>query len=125
MAKTKTKLRFPNRKISATFLQFAEPLLESLGSTLSEAQMEKPLMIAWTVWNAVVYADVAQNNRTLDMIRSSIDQAPETKRLIEALIARKRARFADDHRLIGEYKLFHQKGEVRLRAEARDPRTKS
>jgi hypothetical protein len=125
MAKTKAKLRFPNRKISDTFLQFAEPLLEALGPDLSEAQMEQPLMIAWTVWNAVVYADVAKNNRSLDMVRSSMDQAPESKILVEALIERKRALFADDYRLIGEYKLFHKDGEVRLRAEARDPRTRS
>lgn len=121
----KTKLRFPNRKISDTFLQFAEPLLKALGPNLSVAQMEQPLQIAWTVWNAVVYADVAKNKRTLELLRSSMAQALESKVLVEALIERKRTLFADDHRLIGEYELFHKDGEVRLRAEARDPRPQS
>jgi hypothetical protein len=57
MATTKAKLQYPNHKISDTFLHFAEPMLEALGPNLTEAQMEQPLMIAWTVWNAVVYAD--------------------------------------------------------------------
>lgn len=121
----KTKLRFPDRKISDTFLQFAEPLLESMGPNLSEAQMEQPLKIAWTVWNAVVYSEVAQNNRMLELLRTSLDQAPEVKVIVEALIERKRTLFGDDDRLIGEYELFHKDGEVRLRAEARAPRTKS
>jgi hypothetical protein len=121
----KTKLRFPDRKISETFLQFAEPLLEALGPNLSEAQMKRPLNVAWTVWNAVVYADAAKNNHTLELLRSSTDQAPEAEALVEALIERKRTLFADDHRLIGEYEVFHKDGELRLRAEARDPRPKS
>jgi hypothetical protein len=121
MAKSKPKLKFPDRKISATFLQFAEPLLDAHGPNLTEAQMEQPLRIAWTVWNAVVYADAGGNARILGGVRTSTGHNPQLKGFIEALIDHKRTVFGDDHRLIGEYKLFRKDGEIRLRAEARDP----
>lgn len=37
------------------------------------------------------------------------------------MIERKRTHFGDDYRLIGEYKLYRQDGEIRLRAESRNP----
>lgn len=122
MANSKSKLKYPDRKISDTFLQLAEPWLDAFGPNATEAQMEPPLKIAWTVWNAVVYSDVAKKSSTLDLLRSSMDSDPESMELVEALIDRKRLLFDDDHRLIGEYKLFRKGGEFRLRAEARDPR---
>lgn len=124
MATPKPKLKYPDRKISDTFLQFAEPLLDAFGPNVSEAQMEQPLMIAWTVWNAVVYADAGTNKQTLADVQASMGHAPQLKGFVEALIERKRTHFGDDHRLIGEYKLFRKDGEIRLRAEARDPNTK-
>jgi hypothetical protein len=125
MAKSKPTLKYPDRKISDTFLQFAEPLLDAFGSNATEAQMEQPLMIAWTVWNAVVYADVGENGHMLDSVRTSMGHDPQLKGFVEALIDRKRTVFGDDHRLIGEYKLFRKDGEIRLRAEARDPRSRN
>jgi len=121
VAKSKPKLKYPNRKISDTFLQFAEPLLDAFGPNVTEAQMEQPLMIAWTVWNAVVYADAGEKGQMLESVRTSMGRDPQLKGFVEALIDRKRMVFSDDHRLIGEYKLFRKDGEIRLRAEARDP----
>lgn len=121
MAKSKSTLKFPDRKISDTFLQFAEPLLDAVGPNATEGQMEQPLMIAWTVWNAVVYADAGENKQMLDKVRASMAHDPQLKGSVEFLIDRKRMVFGDDHRLIGEYKLFRKHGGIRLRAEARDP----
>jgi len=114
MAKSKSTLKFPDRKISDTFLQFAEPLLDAVGPNGTEAQMEQPLMIAWTVWNAVVYADAGENKQMLDKVRASMAHAPQLKGFVEFLIDRKRMVFGDDHRLIGEYKLFRKHGGIRL-----------
>jgi len=47
---------------------------------------------------------------------------PVVKALVDFMIARKRRHFADDHRLVGEFKFVYKNGERRLRAEARDPR---
>ena len=58
-------LKYPERKISDTLLQFAKPLLDGLGPHATEAHMEQPLRVAWTVWNAVVCADVSADNQPL------------------------------------------------------------
>lgn len=119
MAKLQPKIRIPDRKISETFLHFAEPLLGILGPQATEGQMEEPLQLAFTVWNAVVYADAAGNSRFLNSLRKLTGNNP----LIAGLITRKRNLFGDDHRLIGQYKLSRKQGEIRLWAEARDPLT--
>ena len=122
MAKSKAKLKIPDRKISETFLEFAEPLLVPHGPNLTEAQMEEPLKIAWTVWNAVVYADAGGKRQILDQVRASSASNRQVQWLIESLIERKRKLFKEDWRIIGEYTLFRDRNEIRLRAEARDPR---
>ena len=66
MDNSQRKPPIPDQKISETFLHFAEPLLEAHGPNMTEEQMEQPLMIAWMVWNAVVYADAAENGRMID-----------------------------------------------------------
>lgn len=121
MARSKSKLKYPDRKISDTLLQFAEPLLDALGPNGTQAQMEQSLKIAWTVWNAVVYADVGGNARMLEGVRTSTKLDSQLGAFVEALIDRKRTLFGDDDRLIGEYKLRRKGDEWRLRAEARDP----
>ena len=55
MARPQARPRFPTRKISDTFLDFAEPLLSPLGAEASKQEMEGALQIAFTVWNAVVF----------------------------------------------------------------------
>ncbi|MEW5981806.1 MAG: hypothetical protein AB1806_05485 [Acidobacteriota bacterium] len=50
--------RFPDRKICETSLSFTEPLLQDLPTEGLVRQVEKVLQVAYTVWNAVVIADV-------------------------------------------------------------------
>jgi hypothetical protein len=83
--------------------------------------MEESLKIAFTVWNAVVYETANGETRFLDMLCHSMSSDPLVTAVIEPLIARKRNLFADDHRLVGQYKLTRKKGELHLWAEARDP----
>jgi hypothetical protein len=109
----------PDRKISETFLQFAEPLLETMGPQATQGQMEQLLQLTFTVWNAVVYADATANPQFLDYLRKVTGNDP----LIAGLITRKRELFGDDHRLIGEYKLTRKAGQLHLWAEARNPFT--
>ena len=93
---------FPDRKISETFLRFAEPLLEPLGLDATEHDMEEVLKIAFTVWNAVVYETANGEVRFLNMLRDSTSPEPYLAAMIEQLIARKRSLFGDDHRIVGE-----------------------
>lgn len=106
MAKRKSKLTFPDRKISDTLLRFANPILDGLGPDITEAEMERVLMVAWMAWNAVVYADVVGKTDLLDQFYTAMAHEPELKRFAELLVDRKRTLFGDDERVIGEYKLY-------------------
>ena len=121
MARAKTHAKFSNRKISETFLDFAAPLLEPLGPEATEQEMEQALKIAFTVWNAVVYDTVDRSSRWIDRLRDTMGDDPQVRAVVEHFVARKQRLFGHDHRLIGQYQLFHQGGELRLRAEARAP----
>ena len=126
MARAKTRKKIADRKISETFLDFASPLLDPLGAEATEREMENALQIAFTVWNAVVYDAVDRSSRWVDRLRNYLaGQDPRVQALIEQLVSRKQSLFGNDHRLVGEYQLYRQGGELRLRAEARAPRTKS
>ena len=107
-------------KISETFLKFAEPLTDALGEGITKEQLEQILKIAFTVWNAVVFDTVAGNNDFVSQLRS-LSSGDPVAATIEQMIRRKRKAFADDLRLIGNYKLTWTNGEWRLWAEARAP----
>ncbi len=124
MDQPNSRLNFPDRKISETFLEFADPLLAPLGPRATVKQMEAALKIAFTVWNGVVYDKVNGNSHFLDMIRNQTRHNREVAALVERLIARKRKRFGHDDRLVGKFKFIRKSGELRLRAEARDPTTR-
>lgn len=46
MTTAKSKLKFPDRKISDTLLQFAEPLFDGLGPHATEKHLERALKLA-------------------------------------------------------------------------------
>jgi hypothetical protein len=116
-----TARSFPDRKVSETFLDFTAPLLQILPTRATERQARKAFQLSFTVWNAVIFADVLQDHRHLDEIRRLTAGVPEMVVLIEQLIARKRTLFAEDERLIGNWELRQEKEGVHLWAEARDP----
>jgi len=109
------------RKISETFLEFVAPLLEAVGAEAVDHQLEQLLQVGFTVWNAVVFDAADTNSRFVDQLQDLTAQDPAVSALVEQLIARKRRLFADDQRLIGHYQLYRDRGELRLRAEARGP----
>ncbi len=111
----------PHRKISEIFLRFAAPLLHDLPSEAPEDRARKALRVSFTAWNAVVFADVLNEHRYLDELRRLTADKPETALLMEQLIARKRALFADDERLFGNLEVTRTEDGINLRAEARDP----
>jgi len=121
MTKAKRKPKFPDRKISETFLHFAEPLLEPLGPHATEEQENQALQIAFTVWNAVVYETANGNTHFMTMLQNLTGGQPEVAALVAYMISRKRTLFGDDHRLVGEFKFVQKDGERRLRVEARSP----
>lgn len=112
---------FPDRKISETFLQFSAPLLDALRNDAPERQIREALAVAYTAWNAVIFADVLNNKRYIDEARRLMADTGGPAMLIERLIARKRELFADDTRLIGNWKVTRTGDGIKFHAEARDP----
>ena len=112
---------YPNLKISGTFLHFAAPLFDNLPSVSREHRAQQALEVCFTAWNAVVLADVLNDHRHLDEIRRLTADRPETAVHMEHLIARKRALFVDDERMIGTWEIVRKDNGINLRADARDP----
>jgi hypothetical protein len=77
---------YPNRKISETFLHFAAPLLDDLPSEAPELA-QQALEVSFTAWNAVIFADVLNDQRYLDEIRRLTAAKPETALAMEQMIA--------------------------------------
>ena len=91
-----------------------------LPSEAPEHKAREALKVCFTVWNAVVLADVLNNHRFLDDIRALTAANPGTAFLMEQLIARKRSLFANDERLIGNWVVTRTADGVNLHAEACD-----
>jgi hypothetical protein len=115
------KMSFPERKISESFLEFAEPLLEFEDKPPTQDEVEKCLQLASTVWNAVVFDTVRGNTKFITQVRQLMAGHPPMTELVEAMILRKQSGFGHDLRLVGDYKVVQHDGEWRLRVEARAP----
>ena len=113
--------RFPDCKISETFLHFAEPVIHDLPSEAPEDRAREALQVSFTVWNAVIFADVLNNHAVLNEIRRLTAGNPETGLLVEQMIARKRALFAGNERLIANWEVTRTAEGINIRADARDP----
>jgi hypothetical protein len=109
------------RNISEMFLDFADPIVETLPEDGNAAQMEHALKIAYTMWNAMVLEEVKGDRHTLDLLHAAVVQHPEATILINALIDRKQTLFGSDHRLIGTYHVITKHGQLILRTDVRDP----
>jgi hypothetical protein len=120
MARERTQA-FPNRKISETLLEFAAPLLDTLRDEAPDREIRKALEVAYTAWNAVIFADVLNNNQYIDGVRRLTAGAAGPDILMERMIARKRELFGDDARLIGDWSVKRTADGLSLRADARDP----
>lgn len=121
MVRPQSRINIPDRKISETFLEFAQPLLVPLGPDATECEMNQALRIAFVVWNAVVYETVNQEAHYVEMLQDSTAGDPEVVLLVNQLVERKRRQYGSDHRLVGDFKLSIRNGQMNLRAEARDP----
>ena len=117
----RTATRFPDRKISETLLQFAAPIIHDLPSEAPEHRAREALQVSFTVWNAVIFADVLNDHGHLDEIRRLTAGNHEAGLLVDQMIARKRALFADDERLIGDWEVTRTPEGINVRADARDP----
>ncbi|MBN2318860.1 MAG: hypothetical protein JXR49_07275 [Acidobacteria bacterium] len=121
MAKVKAEPSFPDRRISETFLEFAEPLFGSGDEAPTKEQLETILKVAFTVWNSVVLDTVNGNSQFVKELRRSLAGRVIPSGIVEGMISRKKSLFGNDHRMIGNFHISKKNGEWRLWAEARKP----
>ena len=119
MAK-RAALRFPDRKISETFLDFTSPIMNDLPSELAEHRARQALQVSFTVWNAVIFADVLNDHGYIDQIRHLTAGNPEAGLLVEQMIARKRELFANDERMIGDWEVTRTEDGISTSAPTRE-----
>jgi hypothetical protein len=123
--KQRDPVKIPTRKISETILDFGEPLLSHLDETPPIEVMRKTLMIVVTVWNAHVLAMPIWGERQhLENLTRRLDgpgAMEDIRDTIDALTRRRKERFTDDPRAVGEWAVTLIDGEYRLRCDARLP----
>lgn len=107
-------------KISATILDFASPLTSGLGFDAPIEAHRDALRIATTVWNAVVLEASGSPEFVTELLGNAAEAGPQCSgAVIHELVRRKRALYADDLRLVGDWELRKDgKGEISLRAVA-------
>jgi hypothetical protein len=117
---------FPATKISATILDFGEPLLAPLGGSPPLDVMRAALDLIVCVWNGHVLAmpcwrqpDILE---ALEAIMRASATPREVRQAYEQLAARRRERFAGDARAVGEWGLVpNHEGGYSFRCDARKP----
>jgi len=106
---------FPGKKMSEALLDFAEPLLDTFDN---DECFEGIISIAAMCWNTSFLPEKEQHK----MFRSIVDELGKsdllTRHEIEdctrMLLERKKALFADDRRMIVNYKVVDEKDGQRL-----------
>jgi hypothetical protein len=93
-------------------------MLDAEAAQIDEHHMRDVLGFAITVWNSVVAA--AQAGETLDVaaLRAAFS-ADRWLAWVEPLLTRKRERFADDVRLIGDWHVRRHRGQLDIQMETR------
>lgn len=121
----------PDRKISETILDFAEPVIGPvIGSNPPIAALTSMFQIIITIWNAHVMATpiwgqpdiLAEVRRTI----AGPGAPPELRIMFKLLSDRRLELFGTDYRAVGEWSVIADKGTgFKLRCDARMPRTKT
>jgi hypothetical protein len=109
----------PNRKISETLLEFAEPLIDLHGDAPNKSELESVLGLACVIWNACVLDAWHGTTDNVDAMRKLLKENPDIVALMEYLIERKQKQYGDDFRAIMNEQVVEKNGELVVRAEAR------
>ena len=107
------------KKISKTFIDFAQPFISIVDKNTTEYQIKRGFEIAYTVWNAVVMDAVNRTDHYTTLLNQLTSDDPLASGLLKQMVVRKQMVFAEDLRLIGEYKVTYKNGNLHVWAEAR------
>ncbi len=107
------------KKISKTFINFSQPFISIIDKNTTEYQIKRGFEIAYTVWNAVVMDAVKRTDHYTTLLNQLTSDDPSASEFLNQLVVRKQTLFAEDLRLIGEYKVTYKNGNLHVWAEAR------
>jgi hypothetical protein len=108
------------RKISETLLEFTAPILEFFDGEPTPENVRPAFIVAITAWNAVILDESKKATRFVEETRKLLKTGPELA-LFDSMVERKKSEYGSDRRLIGDFEVYKEAGEFRLRATAHAP----
>ena len=109
-----------DRKISETLLEFAAPILEFFDGEPTPENIRPAFIVAITAWNAVIFDESKEGTQFVEKTRKLLKTGPELA-LFDSMVKRKKTEYGSDRRLIGDFEIYQEGGELRLRATAHAP----
>jgi hypothetical protein len=99
-------------------IDFARPVLDAEAAHSDEHHMRDVLGFAITVWNLIVAAALAGETLDAAALRAAFS-ADRWLAWVEPLLTRKRERFADDIRIVGDWHVRRRRGQFDIQMETR------
>ncbi|QIL90504.1 hypothetical protein GNX18_12610 [Microbulbifer sp. SH-1] len=110
----------PSTKISLTILEFGKSLINQLPQEHTKQEFEAAIGIVIVVWNAVVMDTwKADNHFESDLLERIRSEPKEYQLVIKRLIKRKKKKFGNDPRGVGNHWVREEDGEFIFGCEAR------
>ncbi len=109
----------PSSKISQTILEFGKPTINTLPQGYTKEELEAVLLIVITVWNAVTI-DSWLGNRDMELkVYETLGTTSKEALLqVKRLVKRKKTKFGNDPRAVGDYWVKEKNGEMVFGCEA-------
>ena len=110
----------PNKKISQTVLEFGKSIIAGLPVGYTKEHFEATMKVVVTAWNAVVMDSWGNGTKFESELLALMETAPKNEKLeMKRLIKRKKTKFANDPRAIGDFWVRENNGEITFGCEAR------
>lgn len=110
----------PSTKISHTILEFGKSLINQLPQGHTKQDFEAVISIVILVWNVVVMDTWrAEHNFESDLLERISSEPKEYQLVIKRLIRRKKKKYGNDPRGVGNHWVREENGEFIFGCEAR------
>ena len=110
----------PNSKISQTILEFGSALINQLPQSHSKEDFENVIKLVILAWNTVVFDSWEEKTDLESQLLKSLEEAPKQAQLeMKRLIKRKKTKFGNDPRAVGNYWVREEGGEFIFGCESR------
>jgi hypothetical protein len=94
---------FPNTRISLTITTFGQSLINQLPHDYNQEELEAVMAIVITVWNAVTIDAWNKTTEQETLVLTTLGTEREGLLTVKRLIKRKKTKFANDLRAVGEH----------------------